>query len=170
MLQTMRGVAVLALSVVFAAGCSRKPKEIDGIGDWHLGLTQKKDGYVCTPQSDGITFCSQQPQMGIADQVADILLYFRGNEETSPLVEIIVSIDRCRPEGVVMAFEKQLGPPHERAANLHMWFGKLATIIAQLPTSDGRCEINFVDPADAKRIAELRGTTAPGSGGPTETR
>jgi hypothetical protein len=143
-----------------ALACKGKQAEIDGVADWHLGRTQKKEGYVCTPQKDGITFCSSQPQIMIAEQAAEVLLYFAGNEDTAPLVEIILAIDRCRPEAVALAFEKQLGAPHESSGTTRIWSGKSAVIIAQLPTPDDRCEISFVDPTDAKRIAELRGPPA----------
>jgi hypothetical protein len=146
---------ILAATLIPAAACDKKT-EIDGVGSWHLGGTTRKDGYVCTPQSDGITFCSQQPPMAIAEQEADVLLYFKGHEKSAPLIEIILSIDRCKPEGVVLALESQLGAAHEIEGNMRVWTGKAAVILAQLPTKDGRCEISFVDPTDTKRIAQIR--------------
>jgi hypothetical protein len=95
--------------------------------------------------------------MAIAEHQADVLLYFRGHEPKSPLIEIILSIDRCKPQGIVLALEHQLGAAHEVEGNLYVWTGKAAVIVAQVPTKDGRCEINFVDPGDAKRISQLRG-------------
>jgi hypothetical protein len=155
----MRCAVVVCLLAMAMPACSRKQGAIDGIGEWHLGKTQKKEGYVCTPQPDGITFCSSQPQMTIAEQAADVLLYFAGDRDDSLLVEIILSINRCRPEGVALAFENQLGPPTEIAGTVRVWSGKAAMIIAQLPASDGRCEINFVDPRDQKRIGQIRGAS-----------
>lgn len=152
-----RSHLILAAAVLASAAACDKKTEIDGVGPWHLGETIRRDGYVCTPQSDGITFCSQQPPLAVAEQQADVLLYFKGHEETAPLIEIILSIDRCKPEGVVLALEHQLGAAHEIEGSTYVWTGKAAVIVGQVPTKEGRCEINFVAPTDAKRIAQLRG-------------
>jgi len=157
----MRSLFVLSatVSVLVAGpvGCNKKDNVIDGVGDYHLGKTQEKDVKHgrCEPQESGLNWCAHLPRLQVAEQAADVHLYFGNAEPTAKLIEILLSINRCKPEGVILQFEHELGPASESAAGRHVWRSKAAVIVAQLDLSDGRCEINFVAPSDAKRIADL---------------
>ncbi len=146
-----------------AAGCKRAEPEIDGIGQYHLNKTQLKEGVVCRPIKDGLTYCSNNPQIVIAEQVAQVDLYFRGTEDTAPLVEILVAVNRCKPNQIETALNSQLGAPGKTLEGKLFWEGKAAVIIAQLPASDGVCEINFVAPTEKDQIAHLKGEPKPGA-------
>jgi hypothetical protein len=144
-----------------ASGCKREEAAIDGIGQYHLNKTQLKDGVVCRPIEDGLTYCSNNPQLTIAEQLAQVDLYFRGAEETAPLVEILIAVNRCKPQAIEMALNTQLGTAGTQLDNKLFWEGKAAVIVAQLPAPDGVCEINFVAPKEKERIAQLKGEAAP---------
>lgn len=149
-------VLVVALSVA-AFACKKEEQVIDGVGDYHLGKTVEKDVKHgrCTPQDSGLNWCAHLPRLQVAEQAADVHLYFEGSEPTAKLVEILLSINACKSRPVQLQFEHELGPAQESVAGQLIWRSKAAVIVAQLDLPDGRCELNFVAPTDAKRIAEL---------------
>ena len=156
---------VIALALVAAAACGRKEPEINGIGKWVLLETQLKDAPgFCNPSE--ITFCSGNGAVPIGDQVANVGLYFRGPEPTSPLVEITLSIRRCQPGPLAAALTEVLGEPSVRKNDHYLWRGKHAFVAGAIPAPGRRCEISFVTPKDDKRVAELTAeaeSTAPAS-------
>lgn len=149
-------VFIAALGVA-GVGCKEEEPVVDGVGDYHLGKTQEKDVKQgrCTPQDNGLNWCAHLPRLKVAEQAADVHLYFQGHEPTAKLDEILLSINACKPDPVRMQFEKELGAPQESDSGRLIWRNKAAVIIAQLGLSDGRCELNFVSPKDDQRIADL---------------
>lgn len=156
------GAALTALLLCAAAGaaagpsgCKRAKSPIDGIGPWHVGKTTVADGYVCQPQKDGTTWCSNQPEMIIAEQRATVDLYFRGHDKTSRLEEILLALGTCNTEAVDKWLTSKLGPAPEHREKALVWPGKASTVLALLPAADGECRIHFVRPDADKRIAQI---------------
>ena len=154
--------AVTALTMI-AAGCTRD-REIDGVAGYSLQRTTLADAPgICSVQDD-LTWCHNNPGVSFGERPASVDLYFRGEEDDAPLVEILLGISACRPaevEGVLMS---QLGDPDVRHESILRWDGAYAVTIAQLAKDTRACEVNIVSPDDEERIAELMGE-AVGAGG-----
>lgn len=151
----MLRLALLPLAAVLTvSGCSKKKGEIDGIGEYRIGVTTVADGAVCTPRGE-YTWCSHNAGVAIGDRAADVDLYFKGTEETATAVEILVSVKRCEVPPVVRDLEKELGPSAEISPGRMIWRNSKVVIVAQLPAEPGRCEINFLAPSETDRIAKL---------------
>lgn len=161
--------AAAALLAASAAACDKKEAPIDGIGPWHIGRTQKKEGTICRPVEDGLTYCSQNPEMSIAEHRATVDLYFRGAEDTSPLVEILLALGACNAEAVDRWLTSKLGTASEQRGRALVWpgSGARATVVALLPSRDGVCEVHFLEPTDEKRLAQLGRESLPDSAAPT---
>src|SRR5215210_1154464 len=114
----MRSFWLLATVLAAVTACKKKEGAVDGIGEWHIGKTTVADGFVCTPWENGLTFCSNQPPKNIGDHTASVDLYFRGHEETSPLVEILLAVQgSCNTESLDKWLTSKLGPsPARRGA------------------------------------------------------
>lgn len=149
-------------AVALLAPCSRKKGEIDGIGEYRVGVTTVADGAVCTPRGD-LTWCSHNPGVAIGNRPADVDLYFNGTDETAKAVEILLSVKRCDVALLVKDLEQQLGPSPEISSKLMVWRNSKVVIVAQLPVEPGRCEVNFLALTETKRIEKL---TRGGSGTP----
>ena len=150
---TFRWAAVV-LALTCLGGCSRKKPEINGIGSWVLLESQLRQAPgFCNP--DEITFCSGNGAVPLGGQPADVGLYFRGPEPTSPLIEITLSVRRCKDNKVIDAMVEALGAPNVRKGNHFLWRGKLAVVAAELPASGRRCEVSFVTATDKERVAAL---------------
>lgn len=150
-------LATLAASLPLAAGCKKERGDIDGIGEYQLGVTTVADGAVCTPR-EKYTWCSHNAGVAIGGQAATVDLYFDGHEETSTAVEILLTVSRCQEAPLREALVKELGDPGETVGARAVWRGKKAVVVAQLPAERGTCEINFLHPDETERIAKL---TAP---------
>lgn len=148
-------------AVTLLGSCSRKKGEIDGIGEYRIGVTTVADGTVCTPRGE-YTWCSHNPGVAIGKRPADVDLYFAGTEETARAVEILVSVKRCDVPLLVKDLEEQLGPSKEIASKLMVWRNSKVVIVAQLPAESGRCEVNFLAHSETKRIAKLTGKLGAG--------
>jgi hypothetical protein len=155
----LRYLAFAAVSVIAAAGCKRDKAEIDGIGEYRVGVTTVADGAVCTPRGD-ITWCSHNPGVAIGQRPADVDLYFAGTEESSKLSEILVSVKRCDVPLLVKDLEAQLGPSPEISSKRMVWRNSKVVIVAQLPVESGRCEVNFLANSETDRIARLTGQSS----------
>ena len=150
-------VAALLLPVALAGvACKKKEAPIDGIGPWHLGKSTASEGTICQPQESGLTWCSHNPEMMIAEHRATVDLYFRGHEPTAPLVEILLALSApCNPEAIDKWLTHRLGPASRSSGRAILWDGKAAVIIAMLPAPGGECRIHFVAPEDGARRAAL---------------
>jgi hypothetical protein len=145
---------VLAAALCCAASCGRKAPEINGIGQWALGTTRLREAPgFCSP--DALTFCSGNGAVPLGEQVADVNLYFRGDTPEAPLVEIELTVRRCDPAPLLAALSKELGEPDVRRDAQFLWRGTASFIAGRIPAEGRRCEISFVAPDDATRIAEL---------------
>jgi hypothetical protein len=157
---------LLTLSVVAAAaGCRKKESPIDGIGTWHIGRSVKSEGTVCRPVEDGLTYCSQNPEMSIAEHRATVDLYFRGQADSSPLVEILLALGPCDAEAVDRWVTTRMGPAPVHRGRAMVWPGPSATAVSLLPARDGICEIHFLEPGAEKRLAQLEKESLPAEPG-----
>lgn len=147
-----RFAAVCAL--VALGACSKKKGDIDGIGEYRIGVTTVADGAVCTPRGD-YTWCSHNAGVALGGRAADVDLYFKGTDKTSTAVEILVSVKRCEVPPLVKALEAELGPSEEISSGRMVWRNSKVVIVAQLPVEPGRCEVNFLAPSETERIAKL---------------
>lgn len=152
--RAVTAAVTLALLVCLAA-CSRKKAPVGGIGEWKLNETTlgQAPGF-CNPD-ESITMCSHAATIGFGGQSADIHLYFRGSEPDAPLVEISVVVKACDPEAAERTLTDLLGAPVEKRDKRAFWRSSGSFVAAQLPAEARRCEISFVAPDDADRIAEL---------------
>ena len=150
------GRAAVLLAALAAAACDKKEAPIDGIGPWHLGKSEASQGTICQPQDSGLTWCSHNPEMSVAEHRASVDLYFRGHEPGAKLVEILLALSApCRPEAVERWLSSRLGAAAATYRDGIVWRGPAATIVALLPAPDGECRIHFIDPGDEARRAVL---------------
>jgi hypothetical protein len=148
--------AAALVAVVSALSCSKKEGPIDGIGPWHLGKSVASQGAICQPQDGGLTWCSHNPEMTIAEHRASVDLYFRGHQPDAVLVEILLALSApCNREAVDRWLTHRLGAATRTAGQAIVWQGEAATIAALLPAADGECRIHFVSPGDRARLAAL---------------
>ncbi|HKE19529.1 MAG TPA: hypothetical protein VKB80_31845 [Kofleriaceae bacterium] len=150
-----------ALAALALAACDKKEPPIDGIGSWHIGRSVVSDGTVCRPLEGGMTYCSHNPEMNIAEHRASVDLYFRGQKDSSPLSEILLALGACDVEAVDRWLTGKLGVAPAHRGRLPVWPGKAATVVAVLPASDGVCEIHFLEPGDEKRLAAIEHESQP---------
>lgn len=150
------GLVAAALCISLGAGCDKKEGPIDGIGPWHIGKTVASEGTICHPQESGLTWCSHNPELMIAEHSASVDLYFRGSEPSAKLVEILMAMrPPCNPEAIDAWLTSRLGPAEGRRGNAMIWRSKAAVIAALLPGPDGECRVHFLDPADEARLAAI---------------
>jgi hypothetical protein len=163
-LRAMARALVLAL-LVAASGCDRPDPGFDGIGPWHIGKTTMKDAVRCDADKDepDLHWCYLNSDLRIAEQQATIDLYFRGQGDGAPLVEILAGVSRCDEEALDRGLSSKLGPAPERHGSTFVWRQKTATIVARIPSERGECEIVFLAPSETARLGKLiaRGTPAP---------
>jgi len=149
--------ALLAALTALAAlsACEKKEPPIDGIGPWHIGRSVKSEGTICQPLEDGVTYCSHNPPMSIADHRATVDLYFRGHQDSAPLGEILLALGSCDVQAVDRWLTSKLGVAPAQRGRAPVWPGPKATVVALLPAQDGVCEVHFLEPNDEKRLAQL---------------
>jgi len=153
--RTLAATAAALLAASAASACDKKEAPIDGIGPWHIGRSVKSEGTICRPIEDGLTYCSNNPEMSIAEHRATVDLYFRGREDKSPLAEILLALGPCDAEAVDRWLTSKLGTASAQRGRALVWPGAKATVIALLPSRDGVCEVHFLEPTDEKRLAQL---------------
>ena len=141
----------LALATT-GSSCKRKAAEIDGIGDFSLSKSTMEQAGACGKRKDFYQ-CLDAGRVKIGGQAGVVDLYFRDKEGTA--TEILVVVNRCRPEPIERELRKELGQATAQVGGNTAWVGKKATIIARLPAEKGVCEVTFLHPSETERIAEL---------------
>ncbi len=154
-------VALVVIAVAGLAGCDKKEPPIDGIGKWHIGKSVKSEGTICQALEDGISFCSHNPPMNVAEHRASVDLYFRGHEDSAPLSEILLALGPCDVQAVDRWLTDKLGVAPAHRGRAPVWPGTASTVVALLPAQDGVCEIHFLEPNDEKRLAQLEVESQP---------
>ena len=117
-MKTSKCIIFFLLVGFLMSGCDRK-KHINGIGTWILGETTLASAPgVCPPRQGEVIVCSQNGSIPIGEQQSDVVLYFRKDNvaekkgrPTDRLVEIELSISRCRMQAVQEVLFDILGKP-----------------------------------------------------------
>lgn len=150
-----RALVIALAAVAVASAACKRDREIDGVAGWSLERTTLADAQgICSPYGE-LTWCYRNPGLSLGEQRASVDLYFRGDDDDAPLVEILLAINACRPAEVEGVLSSQLGDPAMRRDSVLRWDGAYAITFAQLESKGGSCEINIVSPDDDDRIAEL---------------
>jgi hypothetical protein len=157
----MRPAALLCALVLAAsgfAGCKREPAEVDGLGPYRVGVMKMKDfrGAACRKIDDGVSHCATFETIEVAGHRAGIDLFFADEDLESPLVEVLLSVQRCRESDAAAAFVEMLGAPGERLGRVLVWPGDKVVAIATLPREPDLCELSFLSPDQTGRIERLR--------------
>jgi len=134
--------------------CKRAAPEIDGYGEFHVGKSTVADGAACRPMGE-LTYCSNNASPPIAGQRTATDLYFRGHEDSSPLVEILVTVSACKADAVLADLRKKLGDPDEEAQGKFVWRKKGVVIVSQIEVEAGLCELNFLRADEKQRLEEI---------------
>jgi hypothetical protein len=150
--------AALALAIT---ACQKKAGDPDGVGPWQFSKSKLADAETagrCLPPQ-GFVQCVGLSSIQIGKQKAETDLYFASEAKDANLVEIALSIRSCDVSDAGQALEKVLGPAKETLMDgkLRTWSYSTMFVSARLPAKgSSECLINFVEPKDTARIAELR--------------
>jgi hypothetical protein len=147
--------AFIALASL-VSGCSKSGSEPERkvYGLYQIGKTTPADVGVCRPQNDQ-TYCSNNPSPKIAGHRTQTDLFFRGHEDTAPLVEILTGIWSCRPGQISADLHAMIGEPTKTADKRAYWKLDEMTVVALLPKDNDLCTVHFLDHSETERIAEL---------------
>lgn len=149
---------LLALAMLAAAGCSRKP-ELGGIGPYNVNkLTLAKATGRCDPTDlpDGRkgTWCYAQPKLAIAGMNADVDLYFAGTEPTSPVIEVQFQIAGCKDERLLSWLKRNFGAPSEERPLKVFWDKPALYLVGELGP---RCLVRVLPRSEAAEYQRLLG-------------
>lgn len=171
---TLSAARLPAALLLFAAltmglsACKRARAEIDGIGEFKLGVTTQEQAGVCSDRGTFV-YCSNNGAVPIGGQKGEVDLYFHKPVkpgEPKPTVddkldpsatvsEILVVVRRCKEDPIEAQLRKELGAATGQVGGTMGWVQKKATIIARLPAEKGVCEISFLHPSETERIREM---------------
>lgn len=157
----MSKLALVAL-IALLVGCpAQKKSEPNGVGQWEFGKTVLKDGRSktrCNANGD-VEECMAQglPVTQLGAQKAATTLIFKGHDDTSPLVEIVLDIRACEVADATAALTTVLGEPDKGSTEKRrFWQKKLMFVHAELPDSGGTCNVRFVEAGDTAYIEDLK--------------
>ena len=128
--------------------------EMDGVGAWRFGVTKLKDAAKCDASQKPV-WCFEMP-LKVVGHTVEPNLYFESADPDAKLVEILLSFSDCREAEVVKWLDDGLGKPTEEREGRRYYVGKKLFVAAQLPAEPSRCQVSFVLPDDAARIATLK--------------
>lgn len=149
-------VSVMLLGTLawIPAGC-RREAPVNGIEGFEIGKTQLGSlSGRCTPE-EPLMWCPGVTGVRLGDQKGNIDLYFEGMTTDSRLIEILIDVPFCRPEGLEAFLTHTLGEPKGRVGKRAFWSNEYVYISAALPAEPRRCEVNFVSVKDQARIDKL---------------
>src|SRR5262245_25554631 len=113
-------IMAIALGVAAAAtGCKRPPQEYSGIGPWNVTRTTR--GHVTGGRCDPTdlpggrkgTYCYLQPMLPVADQAAEVDVYFGGTEPSARLIELQLKVKICDADKTDGWLRTNFGLPYE---------------------------------------------------------
>jgi len=165
-----RGAAVvvtaLAVALAFAAAACEQPKELAGIGRYHVGkLTLAKAPGRCEPTDlpDGRKgmWCYAQPKLGIAGMNADVDLYFGSAEPSSKVIEIQLQLVGCKEAVLLGWLKKNFGVPAEERATMAFWEKASIYVIGELPAPSGRCLVRVLPRSERAEYERLKAAPRP---------
>lgn len=149
-------LGALLLALLATAGC-RREAPINGIGGFEIGKTQlgQLSGRCMPASEEPLMYCPSVAAVALGDQNANIDLYFGGKTTDATLIEILLDVTFCRPEGLEAYLTSKLGEPVRRIGPRTFWSNEYVHISAALPAEPTRCEVNFVSVKDSKRLQGL---------------
>jgi len=158
------GAAVAVAAAVVAAalggGC-RKKAEIGGIGPYHVDRTTLASATGrCEPTDlpDGRqgTWCYGQPALRVADQNAQVDLYFPGTDPAAKVIEIQLQIRGCKEEPLAGWLRKAFGQPSEELSTKTIWKNDKVYVVGELPSSPGRCLVRVLPRSEEAELQRIR--------------
>ena len=158
----MRVTCALLLVALAAAGCAKKNEDPNGVGPWQFGrstLADAESAGRCMPIDDGQMQCIGMSAMQVGGQSGETQVYFASKAKDAPLIEISISIHTCDAPAVATDLTGRIGKPTSQSDDGKMLFWSMSTMFVRALVPDkqsGSCELNFVDPKDAKSIADLK--------------
>jgi hypothetical protein len=163
------GLAVIA-SAGILGGCDRKPAELSGIGPWSVARTHLADASGrCEPTElpDGRkgTWCFGQPPLKIAGRLAEVDLYFLGDQRSAPLLELQLKVRGCEEEKLGSWLRTTFGPPAAAVGANAFWQNGFVWIAALMPSEPGRCLVRVLPIAEGGEIERIKASLGAGSAG-----
>jgi hypothetical protein len=157
----MRFVIVVLLAAL-AAGCEKKEEGPNGVGPWQFGRSTLADAEAagrCIPIENGQMHCIGLSAMQVGGQIGDTQTYFASGDKKAALIEISISIRTCDAAAVAADLSARIGKPSSQSEDGKQLFWALKSMFVRALVPDkqsGSCELNFVDPKDEQRIADLK--------------
>jgi hypothetical protein len=157
----MRTLLILVALTALCA-CEKKNSDPNGVGPWQFGRSKLADAEAagrCLPIEGGQMHCIGLSAMQVGGQVGDPQTYFASKEKDAPLIEISISIRTCDAKAVAADLTQRIGPPSSQSADGSQLIWSLSTMFVRALVPDkqsGSCELNFVQPKDEQRIADLK--------------
>lgn len=158
----MRTALLVIVVLVSGVACKKATSDPNGVGPWQFGKSKLKDAEDagrCLPGTGTEMYCVGMSATMIGKQAAETTVYFGTNAKDSPLLEIALAVHACDPAAAAASLEAVLGPAKESLDEGRLRFWPLSTMFvsAKLPAKGSiECDVNFVTPKDAARIADLR--------------
>jgi hypothetical protein len=151
----------MAAGLVAVAACKSEPPQYNGLGPYNVKRTKLKDaGGRCEPTDmpDGRKgmWCFGQPPLTVAGKKADIDLYFLGTEPDAPVIEIQLQIKGCNEGDLTLWIRRRFGAPDEDRGRWASWSNAAIFLIAELPSSPGRCLLRVLPASEKPEFDRLR--------------
>jgi hypothetical protein len=150
------------LLVVLATGCEKKNSDPNGVGPWQFGRSKLADAEAagrCLPIEDGQMHCVGLSAMQVGGQIGDTQTYFASKDKGAALIEITITVRTCDAAAVAADLNKIIGKPSSQSEDGKQLYWSMSTMFVRALVPDkqsGWCEVNFVEPKDAARIADLK--------------
>ena len=159
----LAALAALTLGASALVACSEpKAPEVSGIGKYKFTTTtlkNVKDG-ACQPTdlSDGRkgTWCFSLPGFKLGKSIAEIDLYFLGQDPDAKLIEIQLKIRGCEESDVENWMRAAFGPPIESKATRAYWKNKYLWAAALLPSEPARCLVHMLPLSENSEIERIK--------------
>ena len=157
----MKFALALVAGLALTAGCSKKAREIAGVGPWNVTKTilKQADGR-CTPTDlpDGRkgSWCFGQAALKIAGRAADVDLYFDGVDPSSKLIELQLQIRGCEEAALDTWMRQTFGVPFENRADRGFWKNSHMFAAAFMPSGPGQCLVRIFPTSEANEFERIK--------------
>jgi hypothetical protein len=157
-------VAFVVALIVAAVAC-HKDAEFSGIGAWSVTKTKLADATGrCEPTElpDGRkgTWCFGQAPLKLAGKLAEVDLYFLGDQKTAPLIEIQLKVRGCDEEALASWLRSSFGKATELAGAHGYWQNGFVWVAALMPSEPGRCLVRVLPLGEGGEIERIKATLA----------
>ena len=83
-------------------------------------------------------------------------LYFKGLEDTSPLVEVFVTIKQCKRDVIAQNLEKRMGEPVSKDNGVWVWKQTSANVALQMKSGEQDCQMYVLDKTETERLEKIQ--------------